>query len=66
MNRFFFAMGALAMSVLLIPCDAIAQRGGGRGGGARMGGGGFGGGFGGQALEVAAFAALEDLEAVRG
>ena len=47
MNRLFFAMGALAMSVLLIPGEASAQRGGGRGGGARMGGGGFGGGFGG-------------------
>jgi hypothetical protein len=60
MNTTLLALGALAVSALLIPGDAEAQRFGGRGGGgARMGGGGFGGGgafrgggFGGQRMFV--------------
>ncbi len=45
MNRILLAAGALAVSALLIPGDAEAQRFGGRGGGggARIGAGDFGG-----------------------
>jgi hypothetical protein len=48
MNRLLLALSVFAVSTLLIPDAADAQRGGrGGGGGGRIGGGGFGGGGGG-------------------
>lgn len=47
MNRTLLTLSILAVSALLIPDIADAQRGGRGGGGARIGGGGFGGAGGG-------------------